>query len=362
MDPRVILKASLQGSTVTPIEAVVLLQNYPTHMLEINETANKINKRLNRNVVTFAHSKHISYTNICRYRCKYCSFARRKHDGDSFVLTVDEVIQRIKDAPNLDQVCIYGGLNTDLKFSYYFNMVQQIRKQFPSLHIQAFSPQEILYMAKRSKQSSAEVLQKLKDAGIDSLGGYDAEILNDKLRKKICPDKIKTAEWVDIIKSAHRLGIKTTATIFFGHLEDEIHIAEHLEIIRNIQKETEGFTEFVPIPFSTHTTKFADLVKLSSKWRDRAGYLVEDEATFRLLAVSRIFFGNTIRTIQGGWFRLGLDNALKSLEIGANDLGETVFDETAVKNMRVKSGMSISPAKIRNLIKQAGKIPKERPV
>lgn len=362
MDTEFVLKAALQGSSISPVEAIVLLQNYPAHIAEIHQAANALNKKINKNVVTYLHSKHISYTNVCRYRCRFCSFHRKKHDRDSFTLKISDIIKKIKEANGVGQVCIYGGLNSELPFPYYCNMLREIKRNFPSLHIQAFSPFEITFIAKRSKQSVEEVLKKFKDHGLDSMGGYDAEVLNDKLRKKICPDKMKTAEWVDFIKTAHRFGIKTTATILFGHLEDEVHIAEHLEAIREIQRETQGFTEFIPIPFSLHTTKFSDMIKLSSKWRDRAGYMIEDDATSRLLAVSRIFFGDTIPTIQASWFRLGLNKAVEGLNIGANDLGETIFDKTATKGLRVKNGTVLTPAKIRNVIQKAGKKPRSRKV
>jgi FO synthase subunit 2 len=195
---------------------------------------------------------------------------------------------------------------------------------------------------------------------MESMGGFDAEILNDKLRKKICPDKMRTNDWVEIVKNAHRIGIKTTATILYGHLEDEIHIAEHMEIIRNIQRETHGFTQFIPIPFSFHTTEFSTLKRLASKWRERVGYLNEHDATFRLLSVSRLFFGNSIPNIQASWFRLGLDKAVRSLTTGANDLGETVVDESASKNLNARSGNELSPNKLKQIITKVGKIPRSR--
>lgn len=362
MNTEMILKTALRGSNISPIEAIVLLQNYPTQMNEIHDAANAINKRINRSVVTYLHSKHISYSNICRYRCRFCSFFRKKHDRDSFTLKISDIIKKIKEEKGVEQVCIYGGLNSELQFSYYCDMLKEIKRQFPSLNIQAFSPLEVTFIAKRSKQSIEEVLKKFKEAGLDSMGGYDAEILNDKLRKKICADKMRTADWVDLIKKAHRMGIKTTATILFGHLEDEVHIAEHLEIIRSIQQETQGFTEFVPIPLSWHTTKFSDLMKLSSKWRDRSGYMIEDDATARLLTVSRIFFRDAIPTIQASWFRFGLSKAVESLQAGANDLGETVLDKTVFKGFRVKGGTDLTPAEIRSVIRKAGKKPRSRKV
>ena len=359
MDPKVILKSALQGQELTPIEAVVLMQSYPTHTQEIHEVANTINKRIHRNVVSFAHSKHIAYTNVCRYSCKYCSFFRKKKNRDSFTLSIDEVLQRIAETPGLNEVCIYGGLNGSLQFQYYCTMLKEIRKSFPSVCIKAFSPQEVFFMAKRSKQTVSDVLKQLKESGLDSLHGADADILNDKLRKKICPDKVKTAEWVEIIKTAHRLGVRTSATMLFGHLENEIHIAEHMEILRDIQRETNGFIEFTPLPFAEHYRKLPHLEKLLKRG-NREDYFGGEETVVRLIAISRIFFQNTIKNIQANWFRLGLDNALKGLQTGANDLGETSYDHSAIKNLKRRKMLFIAPSKLKQNIIKTGKTPRLR--
>ncbi|MBI4712232.1 MAG: 7,8-didemethyl-8-hydroxy-5-deazariboflavin synthase subunit CofH, partial [Planctomycetes bacterium] len=191
------------------------------------------------------------------------------------------------------------------------------------------------------------------------LQGADAEILNDKLRKKICPDKIKTVDWIEIIRAAHKLGIKTTATILFGHLENEIHIAEHLEIIRNIQEETGGFTEFVPYPFAEHEKRMPILEKLLKRG-NREDYFGGEEAVIKLIAVSRIFFKDSIKHIHANWFRLGMDNAIKGLQTGANDLGETVFDESAVRNLKRRAVIEIRPSKLKQIIIRTGKTPRLR--
>jgi CofH subfamily radical SAM domain protein len=360
MDPRIILKTALGGGEVTATEAIVLMQSYPVMTEEINRAADMLNKRLHRGVVTYLHSKHIAYTNVCRYRCRFCSYFKKKNEKGSFTLKISNVINKLKEDKDVEQLCIYGACNPELNFNYYCNLLKEIRKAFPSIYIQGFSPFEISFIAKRSKNPAIEVLKKFKESGLDSMGGFDAEILNDKLRKKICPDKIRTHDWVDIIKTAHKIGIKTTATILFGHLEDEIHIAEHMEILRNIQRETNGFSEFIPIPFSYHTTEFTSLKRLASKWRERVGYLNETDATFRLLAVSRLFFGASLPNIQASWFRLGMDNAVKCLHTGANDIGETLFDESVCKNINTRSGAEMSPQKLKSIIKKAGRKSRSR--
>jgi len=366
MEPRLILRAALQGEEVTPVEAIVLFQNYADYAREIHEIANLFNQRINKNVVTYVHAKHICYTNVCRYSCRFCSFYRKKRQPGAFSLSIDNIIEKIKKTPNLAQVSIYGGVNFEFKFNYYCDMIKEIRRQFHRLHIQAFSPLEIHFMAKRSKQSVHDVFMKLKECGLDSMTGTDAEILNDKLRKKICPDKIRSAEWADIIRTAHQTGIKTSATVLFGHIEDEIHLGEHLEVIRNIQKETGGFSEFIPIPFSMHNRRFADLSKLvPSRRREslitaRTDDNYDRNAALRLLSISRIFFREAIPNIQSGWFRLGMDTALEALSVGANDLGETIFDESAVKTLRPKNPSALTPETLKKNIVNIGKTARHR--
>ena len=361
MDPKIILKAVSRGEEISPIEAIILMQNYDSYRHEIHAAADSLNKKLNKNVVTYSHCVHVAYTNVCRYSCRVCSFFRKKKKPGAFTLSINDVTKKITKTPSLTQVNLYGGLNSELPFSYYTGILKAIRKEFSNITIQAFSPMEIFFIAKRSKQNTREVLKKLKEAGLNALGGSGSEILNDKIRKKVCPDKIRTSEWRDIVRTAHRLGINSVASILFGHLEDEIHICEHLEIVRNIQRETGGFTQFVPIPFSLSNVDFSELTKLTSKWY-REQRLPEEDAIARLVSVSRIFFGRTMNNIQANWFTLGMENALSSLKAGANDLGETIFDDTAIKNLRKKNGSVISQPRIRRVIMKAGKTPRPRSV
>jgi FO synthase subunit 2 len=359
LNPKVILKSSSEGREISPIESIILMQSYPTFAQEIHETANIINKRIHHDVVSFTHGKHISYTNICRYSCRYCSFYRKKKETGSFTLSPDDILKKISETPDISDVSIFGGVNPALPFSDYTEMLSKISKKYPSIRIRAFSPLEIAFMAKRSRQTIVEVLKKFKEKGLNSMHGADADILNDKLRKKICPDKIKTVEWIDIIKTAHNLGIKTSATMLFGHLENEIHIAEHLEILRNIQKNTQGFIEFTPMPFGEHYKKTPLLENLLKRGK-REDYFGGEQQIVKVAAISRIFFGDTIRNIQANWFRVGLDNAIKSLHSGANDLGETYFDTTAVKNLKQREQTGITPAKLKRHIIKIGKIPHQR--
>ncbi|MDI6732816.1 MAG: CofH family radical SAM protein [Planctomycetota bacterium] len=359
LEPKVILKSSLEGREISAIDAIILMQKYHSFAQEIHETANLINKRIHRDVVSFTHSKHISYTNICRYSCRYCSFFRKRNETGSFVLTIDDVLKKIAEIPSINEICIYGAVNTALPFSYYTEMLSQIQKKFPSISIKAFSPLEIFFIAKKSRQSLTEALKKLKECGLTSLFGADADILNDKLRKKICPDKMKTAEWIDIIKTVHNLGIKTSATMLYGHLENEIHIAEHLEILRDIQKKTHGFTEFTPMPFGEHEQRLNILEQLLKRGR-REDYFGGEGQIVKISSISRIFFGDIIKNIQANWFRVGLDNAVKSLHSGANDLGETHFDKTAVKNLKPRKEINVTPATLKRVIVKIGKTPRQR--
>ncbi len=231
-------------------------------------------------------------------------------------------------------------------------MLQEIKAKFPNIHIHAFSPMEIYYFSQKSGKSIAFTLESLIDCGLGSLPGTAAEVLDDQLREKICPGKVKVSTWVDIIKTAHKLGLKSTATILFGHLETPEQIAHHLEIIRQIQHETRGFTEFVPLPFVPFRTP------LNKTLRNKG---ILPFYKIRLIhALFRIFFADSIPNIQASWPKLGLDRALQCVFSGVNDLGGTLYEENITKSAGGKYGEKVSLSQFHREIKRAGKIPQLR--
>jgi FO synthase subunit 2 len=352
MDPKVILETALNREEITAIEALMLMQEDDKILQELFRVADTLNQRLNHNVVTWVRSKQVHYTNICRAECSFCSFYRKKGQKNAFTLTPAEVVRQVREAGSVKQVVLQGGLNPDLNLNYHLDVLRTVRSAFPSIHIHGYSPSEIHFVAKRARTTPYDVLKRFRDAGLDSLSGDSADILNDKVRKKICSDKLRTGDWVDIVKTAHRLGIPSTATILFGHVEDEIYVCEHLEIIKNIQRETGGFSAFEPLAFVPQNTDLGRRQKIRGPqpaWK-----------VLRMFAVARIFFSRLIKNIQVDWTKVGLDVAVRTLGAGANDLGSLSYDPYEIRLPEVNGRGSIPAATVRAAILKAGRIPSER--
>jgi CofH subfamily radical SAM domain protein len=330
----------------------MLMREEGNILQELHEAADAINQRINGNVVTYVKSKQVHYTNICRAECSFCSFYRRKGQKNAFSLTPSEVVRQVREAGHVKQVVLQGGLNPDLNLPYHLDMLRALRDAFPAIHIHGYSPSEIHFVAKRARTTPFDVLRRFRDAGLDSLSGDSADILNDKVRKKICADKLRTGDWADIIRTAHRMGMTTTATILFGHVEDEIYICEHLEIIKNIQRDTGGFTAFEPLAFVPQNTDLARTQKIRQP--------VPPERVLQMFAVARIFFSRLIRNIQVDWTKVGLDLAIRALSTGANDLGSLTYDPYEIRLPQVNGRGGLPAATVRSAILKAGRTPAER--
>jgi FO synthase subunit 2 len=352
MDPNVILNAALEHREISAIESLLLLQQEQHMLPEIFHVANHLNHRLNLHDVSYVHSLHITYTNVCRAACRFCSFFRRRGSPNTFTLTIDDVLERIGKCHDVSEVCLQGGLNPELNIKYFCDMFSAIKAAFPQVHIHGLSPAEVYFLSKKMRVPATEVLLRLRERGLDSMPGTGAEILNDKIRKKVCPGKLRTAEWVDVVKAAHRRGIRTGASIMFGHIENEIHVCEHLEIVRNIQKETNGFIDFTLMPFVPPNTEI---------WRTNhkrcSGPTLE--SILKLVAVCRIFFNRSMKHLQLPWSIVSLDTALKSLHAGVNDIGGTVFDSGLIS---VQSSLQAAktPQELEKSITKTGKTARRR--
>jgi CofH subfamily radical SAM domain protein len=352
MDSKVILETVLHREEITAIEALMLMREDEKILPDLCKVADTLNQRLNRTAVTYVKSKQISYTNVCRAECSFCSFWRKKSQKGSFVLTPDDVVHQIREAWPVKQVVLTGGLNPDLTVPYHLENLRAVRESYPSVHIHGYSPSEIHFLAKRSRTSTAEILRRFREAGLDSLSGDSADILNDKLRKKICSDKLRTGDWADVVRTAHKLGMTTTATVLFGHVEDEIYICEHLEIIKNIQRETGGFTAFEPQAFVPNNTDLARSAKIRGA--------VSPERVLQMVAIARIFFSRLIKNISIDWTKTGLDLAVKCLSAGANDLGALSYDPFEIRLPEINGKGGIAAPALRTLIQKAGRTPHER--
>ncbi len=314
--------------------------------------ANQVNERLNHGVVSFIHNMNVNYTNICEYLCTFCEFKKSADSKDAYILTFEDVKRKVGEAKGtLTEITFQGGLSKFVCFSDVLKLLRQIKAQYPQTHLHAFSPEEIDFYSIETGEPYETIVAQAKTAGMDSMCGTAAEVLDERIRRKICSDKISSDEWCEIIKTGHRLGLHSTATILFGHIEKPEHVSNHLRRIRRIQRETSMFTEFIPLLFMPDKTKLGRAVDSNL---DRVTY------AFKMIAVARLYFMNDIRNIQTSWVKLGWDNALKSLECGANDLSGTLYNENITREAGGENGEFVPLAKFNSEIKRIGKIPKER--
>jgi 7,8-didemethyl-8-hydroxy-5-deazariboflavin synthase CofH subunit len=314
--------------------------------------ANEVNQRLNGDTVSFIHNMNMNYTNICEYLCTFCEFKKSADSNEAYILNFEDVKRRIGQAEGeLSEITVQGGLSREVKFGEVLSLLREIRAAFPKLHFHAFSPEEIDYYAKETGESYASIILKARDAGMDSMCGTAAEVLDERIRRKICSDKASSEVWVEIIKTGHRLGLQSTATILFGHIEKSEHVVQHLQKIRAIQRETHGFTEFIPLLFMPDKTKLGRAIDPSM---DRIVY------AFKMIAVSRLYFMNDIRNIQTSWVKLGWDNALKSLSYGANDMSGTLYNENITREAGGENGEYVSLNQFYSELRRIGKTPVQR--
>ncbi len=320
-----------------------------THLYEL---AGEVNDRLNGRNVSFIHNMNVNYTNICEYHCTFCEFKKSPLSKDAYILSFEDVRKRIEGSDGtLSEITFQGGLSAEVKFKDVLALLRKMRSAYPDIHFHAFSPEEIDFYATETDQTYLEVVSQAKQAGMSSMCGTAAEILDDDVRKRICWEKISAQEWCDIIKTGHRLGMHSTATILFGHIETTQHVVNHLKKIRDLQRETGMITEFIPLLFMPDKTKLGRIIDHSM---DRVQY------SFKMLAASRLYFMNDIRNIQTSWVKLGWENALKSLSYGANDMSGTLYHENITREAGGENGEYTPREKFISEISRIGKTPIER--
>jgi len=350
-----ILKKAEDSVEINTEEALTLLKLTGKDFIALQQVSDRICYEKKDNLVTFVVNRNINFTNVCYQGCKFCSFSVSNKNKESFLKTQSEIREDIIEAKKVGctEVCVQGGINPELTFDYYLEILKNVKDIDSSMHTHAFSPQEVFHMAKIYETSVQNVLKDLKKAGLDSMPGTAAEILVDKIRRIICPNKITTSQWIDVIKSAHNLGIPTTSTMMYGHIEDLHDRIEHLEVLRNLQKETSGFTEFVPLPFVKEKPMLSTLTDFPLK----PSYGMAD---LKLFCVARIFFNNYIDNVQCSWVKLGPKFAQVSLNYGVNDFSGTLMEENISKSAGAEFGEYLSPEEIIEIIKAAGKRPAQR--
>jgi 7,8-didemethyl-8-hydroxy-5-deazariboflavin synthase CofH subunit len=302
--------------------------------------------------VTFIVNRNINFTNVCAINCLFCGYSVRPGATASYRLSIPEILERIRASLPLGitEACITGGLNPEIKLSDLASMTSAIALEFPAIHIHAFSPMEVAWLSRAEGFSIREVLLRLRDAGLGSMPGTAAEILVDSVREKVCPGKLTTAEWINVIRTAHGLGIRTTATMMFGHLESAADIAQHLMLIRSIQEETGGFTEFVPLPF----------VPFKTALKNAAAASLDRAYVRRVHAVSRLVLGPVIPDVQVSWTKLGVAAAREMLHAGVSDFGGTLVEENITRLAGGTHGQYLPRDEIVRIIREEGFEPFER--
>ena len=344
-----ILDKAVKGLDISETEALTLItqKNSPARNA-IAQTADFLRKQQVGDTITYVVNRNINFTNICEQHCSFCAFRRDESQSGAFWLNTEQIISKAAEAVKIGatEICMQGGLNPQAKIDgaslpYYLNLIAQIKTHFPQLHLHAFSPQEIQFIAREDHINYETVLIALRDVGLGSMPGTAAEILNDAVRKIICPEKIDTATWLEIISLAHRLGIPTTSTMLSGHIETPEQQIEHLAKLRSLQQTAVNhnyparITEFIILPFVGQ--------EAPKPIRQRVGRdqpILSD--VLHLTAVARIFLGNWIPNHQPSWVKLGLEGAKAALEVGCNDIGGTLMEEHITSMAGAQGGTSMT--------------------
>ena len=352
-----ILNKSLSEKEISAKEGVLLYKTKGIEFHLVGLVANELRKRRVGNTVSYVVNRNINFTNVCIKQCGFCAFSRDFREEEGYFLPTEEIVRRAKEAHSLGatEVCIQAGLPPDMKGNLYESICREIKKEIPDIHIHGFSPEEILYGATRSNVSIIEFLKRMKEAGVNTLPGTSAEILDQKLRDKISPGRITVKEWEEVIKGAHKMGITTTSTMMFGHLETLEERVNHIVKLREIQKETGGFTEFVPLNF-VHTE--APMYKHQLHEGIQQGGSGNDVLLTH--AIARIMFNNSIDNIQMSWVKEGQKMSQLLLMWGANDFGGTLMNESISTSAGSEHGQLIRPKEIRRMAREIGRIPAER--
>lgn len=330
-------------------DALILLEGNP---FELFGLANTLRAQAAGDIVSYVVNRNIYITNKCAGNCGFCAYRTEK----GYILSVDEILRKVNEArkAGVVEICIQGGYTPEIDMEFYFEIVESIKAEFPDICIHALSPMEVNYAAGISGISVEEALHKLKISGLDSLTGTSAEILCERVRKIICPDKINTQQWIDTVTAAHKTGISTNATIMYGHVETLEERLDHIFIIREIQKETGGFTELIPMSFLPYNNPIGEKMMASGKFASTG---LED---LQLIAISRIILHTHINNIQATWVKLGKKLAQVALHCGANDMGGTLMEDQISTASGGSHGEYISPAEFEWMIKSAGRTPMQR--
>tara|TARA_B100001123_G_scaffold152445_2_gene176348 strand:+ start:12868 stop:15273 length:2406 start_codon:yes stop_codon:yes gene_type:complete len=345
-----------QSLSVSEIEELFIVRG--NDLTFVLQAANELRQHVNGDEVTYVVNRNINYTNVCYFRCQFCAFSKGKLSenlrGAPYDLDLSEISRRSREAWDRGgtEVCMQGGIHPEYTGETYLQICRTVKEAVPHLHVHAFSPLEVWQGAETLNLEPREFLLQLKQAGLGTLPGTAAEVLDDEVRAELCPDKITTAQWLQVMEAAHNVGFKTTATIMYGHLDHPIHWARHLSRIRDLQLETGGFTEFVPLPF-VHME-----APLYLKGRARKGPTFRESLLMH--AVARLALHPVIPNIQASWVKMGPRGIAACLNAGANDLGGTLMNESITKAAGASFGQELSPEEMETVIASVGRVPRQR--
>lgn len=349
-----ILDRALEGRELDFAEGLALANVKGSDLLALIKVADEARRRKVGDAITYVVNRNLNFTNICIVGCGFCGFSRGPKAKDAYFHSTETLLGKCREAVALGvtEVCIQGGLPRDLDGRYYAELLHAIHSEFPDLHLHAYSPMEISYGVEKTGLPLLNYLKMLKEAGLGSIPGTAAEILDDSVRGELSPNKLTVARWIEVIRTAHGLGIPSTSTMMYGHTERAEHWVNHMLLLRDIQKDTGGFTEFVPLGFIHSETR------LYQKGRARAGASFSEDLIVHALA--RLLLNDHIPNLQVSWVKLGFDGALACLQAGANDFSGTLMEESISKAAGADYGESVLPGELRSLIRSIGRVPVER--
>lgn len=342
------------GGNLSLEESYALANAEGDDLLGLLTAANMLRAELAGNIVTYVVNRNMNFTNICLVGCKFCAFSRGPREADSYFHSLDDMARKAVEAWQLGatEVCIQGGLPRGLPKFYYRDILRAVKDAVPQMHIHAFSPMEIVYGVELTGMPLADYLLMLRENGLGTLPGTAAEILDDEVRHILSANKLTTAQWIDVICTAHRCGIRTTSTLMYGHTETPGHWVRQMRLLRDIQSETGGFTEFVPLGFVHQNTL------LFQQGLARTGPTLTEH--LKVHALARVLLAGSINNIQVSWVKLNRQLSQLCLHAGANDYGGTLMEENISREAGATAGQYTSPEDFQNLILEIGRIPAER--
>jgi len=357
IDPQVarILDAALDGKELCADEAERLLVTRGDDYQALIRAGDLARREDRGDDVSYVVCRNINFTNVCYVGCAFCGFARHKDDhAETFDHPMEAILEKCADAiaRGATEVCIQGGIHPNKDHTHYREILTTIKSAHPGLHIHAYSPEEIDFGHRKSGMGLADYLRWLMEAGLGTIPGTAAEILDDEVRDVLSPRKLRTARWVEIVRTAHEVGLRSSSTLMYGHIEEPRHIAGHLALLRDLQKQTGGFTEFVPLGF-IHERNM-----LFNYMGSRPGPSVHED--LRMIAVARLFLRPWIDNIQISWVKMGPKVGQMALEAGANDFGGTLMEESISRESGSQHGENLPAEEMRRLIREVGRTPVER--